>query len=111
MVVYPVFNYHNSSIADRGYIKKYCTTLKEFQFVIIHMQGCPHTGREWSAPAIPPLSNFYHHSGLFYHHSQGVKSAEMLCLVQFWQYFSYKFNNHSDYPVENPDTLVDHIGP
>ena len=31
----------------------------------------------------PPLSNFYHHSGLFYHHSQRVKSAEMLCLTQF----------------------------
>ena len=31
----------------------------------------------------PLLSNFYHHSGLFYHHSQRVKSAEMLYLVQF----------------------------
>ena len=31
----------------------------------------------------PPLSHFYHHSGLFYHHSQSVKSAEMLYLVQF----------------------------
>ena len=36
----------------------------------------------------PPLSNFYHHSGLFYHHSQGVQSAEM--------------PHHSDYPGENP---------
>ena len=25
----------------------------------------------------PPLSNFYHHSGLIYHHSQGIKSAEI----------------------------------
>ena len=31
----------------------------------------------------PPLSNFYHHSGLFYHRSQRVKCAEMLCLMQF----------------------------
>ena len=31
----------------------------------------------------PPLSSFYHHSGLFYHHSQRIKSAEMLCLMQF----------------------------
>ena len=35
----------------------------------------------------PPLGNFYHqfvyhHLGLFYHHSQRVKSAEMLCLMQ-----------------------------
>ena len=32
----------------------------------------------------PPLSNFYHLSGLFYHHSQEVKSAEALCLMQFY---------------------------
>ena len=31
----------------------------------------------------PPLSNFYHYSGLFYHHSQRVKSAEVPCLMQF----------------------------
>ena len=37
----------------------------------------------WSGQLQPLLSNFYHHSGLFYHHPQRVKGAEMLCLVQF----------------------------
>ena len=32
-------------------------------------QGSPHTGQEWSAPTT--TQQFYHHSGLFYHHSQG----------------------------------------
>ena len=35
----------------------------------------------------PPLSNLYHHSGLIYHHSQWVKSAEML-FSAMWQYFN-----------------------
>ena len=30
----------------------------------------------------PPLIYFYHHSGLFCHHSQSVNSAEMLYLMQ-----------------------------
>ena len=45
------------------------------------LQGSPHTGREWSAPTttqpfLPPLR-------IVYHHSQSVKSAEMLYLMRF----------------------------
>ena len=46
-----------------------------------HMQGSPIPTLVGSGRFQPPLSNFYHLSGLFYHHSQRVKSAEVLCLM------------------------------
>ena len=46
-----------------------------------------------------PLSHFYHHSGLFYHHSQGVKGAEMLHSA----IILVKFNHYSGYPGQNPE--------
>ena len=52
-----------------------------------------------------PLSDFYHHSSLFNHHSQSVKRAEMLCLMQFDSTLA-KVNHLSDYPGENPGRVA-----
>ena len=46
----------------------------------------------------PPLSYFYHHLNLFYHHSQSVKSAEILHST----IFSVKCNHHSGPNPELP---------
>ena len=62
-----------AALSQRGYLKKLRLVIKSR--VLLTLVG--------SGRLQPPLSSFYHHSGLFYHHSQRIKSAEMLCLMQF----------------------------
>ena len=58
-----------------GYIPCRCYIILQYYGKVCNIQGSPHTGREWLAPTTTQACFTTTH--------RWVKSAEMLCLMQF----------------------------